>query len=185
MTKLLPHARLMLLPMLLSALALSTQAPFAFAQPEQEVTAARPYTVRFIDEMTSHHKHGAMMSQLAEGRAFHPELKRMARMMLMDQQKEIQELQSIRERSYPRVEKPADRGAGMNLNKLRVQRGVAFDLAFIDSMIAHHPAAIYLGQEAAQRSGHPEIRQMGRNISSKQKKELEQLRVWRDAWARH
>lgn len=146
--------------------------------------AARPYTATFIDEMTSHHKQGVMMARLAETRAMHSELKRMARMMVMDQEREIAELQSIRERSFPRLWKPADRGAGMNMAKLANQRGLNFDLAFLDSMIAHHPAAIYLGQEAVRRSGNSAIRQMGRKIADKQAQELAQLRAWRDAWSR-
>ena len=173
------------LALLILTIGSAWQIPMNALAAEQDLEAARPYTVKFIDEMTSHHRQGILMAQLAESRAFHPELKRMASMMVVDQQKEIQELQGIRERSYPRVEKPANRGAGMNLSRLRMQRGIDFDLAFLDSMIAHHPAAIYLGQEAVRRSGHAEIRQIGQKTAAKQMRELEQMRAWRDAWARH
>lgn len=175
----------LIIPMAFSIMFFTAKSQSASADSSRELEAARPYTVKFIDEMTSHHEQGALMAQLAAQRAFHAELKNMAKMMVTDQQKEIQELQSIRMRSYPRVEKMSDRGVGMDLEKLSQQRGIQFDLAFLDSMIAHHPAAIYLGQEAVRRSGHPNIRQMGQKISSKQARELEQLRTWRDAWAKH
>lgn len=171
---------------IIASLVLAYAPTGAFANSESSesaIVAVRPYTAKFLDEMTSHHRQGVMMARLVESRALHAELKTMARMMIMDQEREIQEMQSIRERSFPRLWKPADRGAGMNLPKLSSLRGLAFDLAFIDSMISHHPAAIYLGQEARRKSGNAAVRQLGSKIASKQAQELDQLRAWRDSWS--
>lgn len=161
---------------------ISTSAQSA-TESEALLAASRPYTAKFIDEMTSHHKHGIMMARLVESRAQHGELRYLARMMVADQEGDIREMQNIRERSFSRLWKPVDHGVGMNLSKLASLRGLSFDLAFIDSMIAHHPAAIYLGQEAARRSGSVQIRQLGNKTANKQIRELEQLRAWRDSWS--
>ncbi len=144
----------------------------------------RPYSVKFIDEMTAHHKGGVMMAELAVEKAFHSELREIAKSMANMQRMEIAELQNLRTSLFPRVGAFESKDPGMNMEKLASLEGNEFDLAFLDAMILHHPGAIYLGIEAKARSSKRDIRELGAKIEKMQKQELRELRTWRDDWSR-
>src|SRR5690606_26244214 len=107
----------------------------------------------------------------------------MGKMMAEVQQREIDMMQEWRRNLYPSVKSFRSRDVGMNMARLESLRGKDFDLAFLDSMISHHPAAIYLGQEAMKKSDVSQIRDLGKKISGSQIKELIKMRAMRDKWA--
>ncbi len=145
----------------------------------------RPFDVKFIDEMTTHHLDGIEMAKIAIEKSFHKELREMAKKMMTDQQRDIQKMSEWRERFYPGIRSFDKKGVGMNMGKLRSKSGVEFDLAFLDSMITHHPGAIYLGLEVTQRGQVRDIRDFGQNTANKQLNELDKMRSQREAWAGH
>jgi uncharacterized protein (DUF305 family) len=49
-------------------------------------------------------------------------------------------------------------------------------------MIPHHQSAIYMAQVASEKSKIPEIKELAQNIVSAQKREIEQMRRWREQW---
>lgn len=57
-----------------------------------------------------------------------------------------------------------------------------YDLQFIDTMIAHHQAAVVMAKAAMEKAQHPELRSMAQNIVTGQEKEISQMRQWRDQW---
>ncbi|MBA2783436.1 MAG: DUF305 domain-containing protein, partial [Rubrobacteraceae bacterium] len=57
-----------------------------------------------------------------------------------------------------------------------------FDRAFIDNMIPHHESAIAMAEVALQKSKNSEIRGIAEDIVSAQKREIEQMRQWRQQW---
>ncbi len=57
-----------------------------------------------------------------------------------------------------------------------------FDRAFIDAMIPHHESAIEMAQVAYQKSDNPEIKTLAENIVEAQRREIEQMLQWRQAW---
>ncbi len=57
-----------------------------------------------------------------------------------------------------------------------------FDLRFIDAMTPHHQGAIVMAKEALQKSQHPEIKQLARNIIADQNREIKEMKQWRQAW---
>jgi len=57
-----------------------------------------------------------------------------------------------------------------------------FDLMFIDMMIVHHQGAIEMADVALERGEHQEIRDLAQSIISSQQAEIDQMRMWRDAW---
>ena len=148
-------------------------------------TPHRPYSLVFIDELSSHHNQGIEMARLAAARAFHPELVQMAKKMIDDQSRDVAMLKAISMQYFPAFRSSPDRSIGMNMDKLSTLSGVEFDLAFLDSMIGHHPAAIYLGIEVQKRSVIKVLRELGKKNQEKQTEELNMMRTLRDAWAAH
>lgn len=145
----------------------------------------RVYDLRFIEELADHHRTGIEMAKLAAAKGMHRELRKMAEKMVKDQQSGIQKLLGWRQQYFMNVPRLQKRSVGMNMAKLQALSGNAFDLAFLDSMIMHHPAAIYLGLEANQRATQKEIGDFGQESANKQLNELDKMRTWREEWAGH
>lgn len=57
-----------------------------------------------------------------------------------------------------------------------------FDRRFIDGMTLHHQGAIAMAEAVLQNSQRPEMKQLAQNIIAAQRKEIEQMRQWRQAW---
>ena len=146
-------------------------------------STARPYDVRFIDEMSAHHHHGAMMAKVAVRKALHAELREMARMMVKVQEEEMSRLHALRARMFPRAPAHRDRSIEMDMQQLESANGGEFDLVFLDSMIPHHGGAIFLGNEVQRRGKLAQLRSMGSKIEKSQSIEVEKMRDWRDAWS--
>ncbi len=172
---------------LLSALSASAITPVTGGgegEMSGEVNKMRPYDVRFIDELSRHHKDGIMMSEMAVEKAFHPELKQMAKEMVAAQMAELEMLQGWRAKWYPNVKAWEYKGMEMDMSRLESTSGNEFDLAFLDSMIMHHPGAIFLGAEASRRGTHRELRKLGAKIARDQIREVNMMRDWRDMWSK-
>lgn len=126
---------------------------------------------------------GIEMAKLATVKGKHRELRKMGEKMVKDQQSGIEKLQGWKRQYFLNVPRLQKRSVGMNMAKLQALSGNAFDLAFLDSMIMHHPAAIYLGLEASQRATQKEIQDFGQESANKQLNELDKMRSWREEWA--
>lgn len=72
---------------------------------------AAPFDQQFIDSMMPHHSMAVDMAKLALQKAQHPQLKRMARQIIADQQREIAQMKAWRKAWYPKAAAPM---AGMN-----------------------------------------------------------------------
>ncbi len=64
---------------------------------------AAPFDQQFIDSMTMHHSTALMMAQVAATKAQYPEVRRVARAIMTDQQKEIAYMKQLRARFYPKA----------------------------------------------------------------------------------
>lgn len=117
---------------------------------------------RFIDMMAPHHLMAIQMAQAAEQYAEHPELKQLAAAIITTQGQEINELKSLKQRLYgtdqtPTMMAPTQMdNMGMVMPDQLTQQH-PFDKAFLDSMIAHHAAAIQMASVALLRSHNPDI----------------------------
>jgi uncharacterized protein (DUF305 family) len=56
------------------------------------------------------------------------------------------------------------------------------DIAFIDSMIAHHEGAIFVATQSKELSKRPEIKQLSTDIITAQQKEIDTLYGWKLTW---
>lgn len=153
--------------------------------------ASQPYDLQFLDTMMAHHQGAIDMARPAEAKAQHPELKQLAHHIVDDQQKEIGQMKSWREKWYPgkpeamnmEMSGMMDGMKGMDMGKLNAASGNAFDLMFIDMMTPHHQGAVTMAREALTRSEHPEIKKLAQQIIDAQDKEIAQMNKWKAAWA--
>lgn len=73
-------------------------------------------------------------------------------------------------------------GSGMMHMDLGPEEDAQYDLRFIDAMTPHHQGAVKMANDALQKSGRPEIKQLARSIIADQNRELKQMKQWRQAW---
>lgn len=57
-----------------------------------------------------------------------------------------------------------------------------YDLQFLDTMIAHHQAAIDMAKLVDGRSEHAELKKLAANIVAMQQKEITAMKTWREKW---
>ena len=155
--------------------------------PEQLVIDGNYSDERFIDMMAAHHQMAIDMAQVEQEKGTRQELKTIAAGIIEAQQKEIEELKSLKQTHFgssdvPTMMNHADMENGGMLMPEEMGQQPDVDKAFIDSMLPHHAGAIQMATVALQRSGIAEIRTMARNIIDMQAEEIGQLGEYRKAW---
>ena len=156
------------------------------------------YDLRFIDAMRLHHRGAIAMAKEAEQKSQRPEIKKLARNIIITQNREENELlRKWRSSWYPKApEKPVAYGGqgkptipmskelqqnmtmAMDLGPADAQ----FDLRFMDAMIAHHQGAITMSEDALKKSQRSEVKQLSQEIINSQQAEIDQMKQWRQAW---
>jgi uncharacterized protein (DUF305 family) len=138
----------------------------------------------FIDAMVSHHRGAISMAYVALGNAEHEEIEELSRNIVFSQQAEIEELKAIRKEEFgtSRVPKGLGRMKGMMMDPQQLAKRESFDRAFIKAMIPHHQSAIEMAAVANEKSENPRIKELAENIISAQKREIEQMKRWREQW---
>lgn len=74
---------------------------------------------------------------------------------------------------------------GMGPSRMQTSAGAAdapYDLQFLDTMVAHHRAAIDMATAIEGRAQHPELNTLAQNILDSQQKEFVQMKRWRLDW---
>jgi uncharacterized protein (DUF305 family) len=143
---------------------------------------------RFIDAMVPHHQGAIAMAEVALKNAEHEEIIQLSRNIISSQQAEIEELKSIKQEEFGTSNVPMEmnqeqmRGMGMMMDPQQLANKEPFDKAFIDAMIPHHQSAICMAQVASEKSKISEIKELAQDIVSAQKREIEQMRRWREQW---
>jgi uncharacterized protein (DUF305 family) len=142
---------------------------------------------RFIDMMVPHHMMAIEQAKVAQQNTEHTEIEQLAGDIISSQQREIEELKSIKEEEFGTSETPMMMNPeemdnmGMTMpDELENQQ--PFDEAFIDSMMPHHSSAIEMASVALKRSDNPDIQRIARGIVDAQAKEVGQLIQWRHEW---
>lgn len=164
---------------------------------------------QFIDMMVPHHQAAVAMAEIALERSQRPEIRGMAQDILRTQQTEIDQMKGWRQAWYGSSQTPPmtampmlpgmeDHGsmAGMSgmgssrtmdmtvdINRLRTAQE-PFDIAFIDLMIPHHQDAIDAARILQRQSTRPEMQALAQEIINAQLKEIDEMRIWRQAWTR-
>jgi uncharacterized protein (DUF305 family) len=142
----------------------------------------------FINAMVPHHQGPIEMARVALENAEHEEIQEVSRNIVSTQQSEIEELKSIKQEEFGTSNVPMEmsmeqmRGMGMMRDPQSLAYENPFDEAFIDAMIPHHQSAIGMAGVANEKSKNPRIKELAQNITSAQKREIEQMRGWRREW---
>lgn len=139
----------------------------------------KPYDHQFIDTMMHHHMMAIHMAKMAESKAAHPELKSKIHMMMEEQQKEVDELKSLKQKHY------ADKGEALNtalpgmasienmgMHQLMEAQGEDFDQKFITMMSKHHKSGIELAQSEIRRGKQADVKAFAQKTMQGQKKDI-------------
>lgn len=152
--------------------------------------ASAPYDLQFLDTMAAHHQGAIDMAIPAETKAQHPEVSKLAKAIIADQKREIDQMKAWREKWFTgaasaiNMEMPGmnDSMKGMDMKLLESASGNAFDLAFINQMIPHHEGAVVMAEQALQKSTKPEIKTLAAAIIRAQETEIDEMKRWRANW---
>jgi uncharacterized protein (DUF305 family) len=143
---------------------------------------------RFIDAMVPHHQGAMAMAEVALKNAEHEEIRELSRNIISSQQAEIEELKAIKKEEFGTSNVPMEmsqeqmRGMGMMMDPQQLAKRELFDKAFMDAMIPHHQSAVEMAQVALENSDNPKMKELAQNIISAQKREIEQMKQWRQQW---
>ncbi len=146
--------------------------------------------LQFLDMMMMHHADGVKMAQMAAGKAQNADVKALAEKMAADQQKDIEEMQKMRDSHFsgqPKQEMMTVKGREMttemmmkmseaDMEKLEAASGAEFDRTFLDVFIKHHQMAIDMSKAETSKGKDAEVKKKAREIIAKQTKEIGEMK---------
>lgn len=142
----------------------------------------------FVTDMTAHHRGAIEMAELAQKKAEHANVRKLADDIIKAQKSEISVMSRIGEDMHAMgMHEGGHMGMsrsdmGMDMDMPMLRNAKPFDKAFIDMMIPHHRGAIAMAKELLKKGKQSALRNMARDIISAQSKEIAQMRQWRKAW---
>lgn len=146
----------------------------------------------FLEGMVPHHESAVAMAEIAERRAEHGEVKRLAGNIIGAQNTEIRQMHGMHRRMFGSELEPDsgahdalgleehETGTDVELRELRTAH--PFDRTFIDMMIPHHEGAIRQARASLAKAEDPEVRRLAQAIISAQSREIRQMNEWRKRW---
>lgn len=155
------------------------------------------YDLRFIDAMMHHHQGAVNMAKEAQQKSKRPEIKKLAGDIIKAQEKEINQMKQWRTAWYSKASSTpmayhpsmghmmpmtSEQMQGMMMSMDLGAADAEFDLRFINAMIPHHEGALVMAEDALKKSTHADIKKQSQEILTSQKKEIEQMKQWRQAW---
>ena len=154
--------------------------------------ASQPYDLQFLDTMVHHHQGAIDMAKPVLQKSTNAELKAFAQKIIDDQNKEIAQMKSWREKWYAgkpaamNMEMPgmADsmKMMGADMKKMDSMSGKEYDLHFLDMMTPHHAGAVTMAKEALTKAEHPEIKTLSNQIIKSQESEIKMMADWKSKW---
>lgn len=141
----------------------------------------------FVAEMVPHHESAVKMAEMAQEKAQHPEVKKLADAIVKAQNDEIKTMNGLaKEMDDEGVEKGDlgmardDMGMGGDMSMLEDAK--PFDREFIDMMIPHHQSAIRMAHMQLDKGKDPETKKLAQAIVDAQTKEIDEMNMWRVDW---
>lgn len=150
--------------------------------------------VAFMQMMIPHHAQALTMSKLAPNRAESPDVKSLARRILVAQPPEILLMSAwLAERNLAvpsAQDDPADFDHGEHghetmhgmltddqMQELRAARGAEFDRLFLRGMIQHHRGAVIMADPVATKGSDIQVSELANDIVAGQGAEIDRMRV--------
>lgn len=169
------------------ALAILT-ANTAFAQNAK--MSGNQTDLQFLDMMMMHHADGVKMAQMGVDKAQNAGVKALAEKMAADQQKDIGEMETMRDSHFsgqPKAEMMTVKGREItmemmmkmseaDMQKLEAASGAEFDRTFLDVFMKHHQMAIDMSKEETSKGKDAEVKKKAREIITKQTKEIGEMK---------
>jgi uncharacterized protein (DUF305 family) len=155
------------------------------------------YDLRFIDSMIPHHQGALVMAQEVIQKSKRPELIKLAKGIITDQNKEIAQMQQWRKQWYPKASAtPIMWHTAMNhemamtpqhkqsmmMSMSLGKADAGFDKRFLDAMIPHHQGAVTMGKDSLKKSTRPEMQKLAQTIITSQQSEIDMMTQWRKKW---
>jgi uncharacterized protein (DUF305 family) len=139
----------------------------------------------FITDMTTHHQDAITVAEMAQKRAEHPEIRRLADAIISAQTGEISVMKRIGDDM--RGMGMHDSGhmgmsrsqMGMNIDLAMLRHAKPFDSAFIDTMVPQRQGATAMARKELADGSQPALRAMAQNMIESQVKEIAQMRTFR------
>lgn len=133
----------------------------------------------FVEGMVPHHLAAVSMAEAILPRTRHPEVRRLGREIVADQQREIDELQR-----WYRETIGADLSiAAGGMGDLReITAGDEPDRAFLRMMIPHHARAITMADQVLLAGPEARVGSIARDIVAAQAAEIGEMQRWRARW---
>ena len=146
----------------------------------------------FIEQMIPHHEGAIDMAKLAKERSRNSKVLSLADAIIKSQSQEIIQMQDWYKTWYG-VNVPVDTNIGMGMGRGMMQGGMMggktsditslknannFDETFLEEMIPHHQMAVMMAQMLLSGTNRSEMKQLGQNIITAQKQEIDQMRSW-------
>lgn len=165
-----------------------TAASTTFAQNAK--TSGNQTDLQFLDMMLMHHADGVKMAQMGVEKAQNADVKALAQKMADDQQKDIEEMQAMRDEHFsgqPKAEMMTVKGREMtmemmmkmaeeDMKKLEAASGAEFDRTFLDVFMKHHQMAIDMSKAENSKGKDADVKKKAREISAKQTKEMGEMK---------
>jgi uncharacterized protein (DUF305 family) len=146
----------------------------------------------FLTAMVAHHESGIDMAEIADERAEHSFVKKLAGEIVAAQTREIAQMKEIHKRLFDGGLRP-DHGAHDGLGLTAAQAGMThsahtnqtlrsaepFDRAFVDEMVPHHEGAIAMAKVVLKETRDPELRKLAQGITRAQDREISKMNDFR------
>jgi uncharacterized protein (DUF305 family) len=158
----------------LGALAIAT--PVSANAPRSKAERA------FLVDMVGHHAMAIDMAEIAKEKATHQELKDLADDIIRTQTAEIDRMRTWLKKWYGRTVPKDHMGHHEDMQMLEEASGPEFEVRFIAIMSVHHAQAIERARAVRRYRLHGKVRQLTRDISRAQEREIGQLQEWLVAW---
>ena len=139
------------------------------------------FEAHFLGTMTLHHQDGLKMGEMALEKASSSELKQMMQKSANEQREQIEQMTGWLKQWHNKApndfKKPAavEQIMTKNMSELQGLSGAEFDRKFAHHMAVHHLDAVAMGEMAANKAQHAEVKQLARKIAKSQEQEREKL----------
>lgn len=155
--------------------------------PPHLVVDGRYSDLRFVEMMAAHHQHAVDMAKVAAQHASRAEVRSMAQKMIDDQEKEIEDLRSLRRSldgsdHLPMMMAPHSmENSGVPMPD-ELHAGASVDAAFLDGMLPHHSGAVEMSSVALRHTDDARIAKLARRIIDAQAREIGEIIGLRTQW---
>ena len=136
--------------------------------------------LEYIDGMIVHHQGAISMSREALASATNPAIIELATQIINAQEAEVMQLNVWRESWYP--DAPESDVSGMDMGATEVEAGTgSYDERWLQSMIAHHQAAVDMSGQLLKIGEHDELLAFAEAVMAAQTAEIKDMQALLDA----